>query len=472
MRITKSFFSILSILLVSLLLTVTLHAQMTEVFAKEIKPNPVHDTRKRVWPYPNRKNISKVYVLEFDPVLSNGKTVSQYLHEKQGLPLYDQQITDAINFFKKASRGKLQYKVVERKTEKYWPVKIDGFQYDEKSYLSVITQQIPHHEPDFADYYQFLNDEKLDICGKLNRGEIDEVWLFGGPWFGFYESAMASHEGEPGFWVNGPTFDKTDCQKLLPVGIPGAHTFGHRMESIMTFVYGSWQQNRTDHTWDEFGLERAHSPNYSAFGCGSVHFAPNARTDADDYDFDIKEYVNSYCDSFLRSTHRLYTTTARTKRINCDAWGCTREGYELWWWQHIPRFPGRGTDTKLNNWWTYFADPNMVYPQKPGRFMKLFAQMPEDGPATFNFQYTEEGLRYKIDVSTTPDMSHDVYVNFTQSAINPAIETNPQKWDKYSCGRDLYWRITAYDGTQSPITKTTVSCTNSLHTTKHRSATR
>jgi hypothetical protein len=33
------------------------------------------------------------------------------------------------------------------------------------------------------------------------RGEIDEIWLFGGPYFGFYESRMA---GPGAFWCNAP----------------------------------------------------------------------------------------------------------------------------------------------------------------------------------------------------------------------------------------------------------------------------
>jgi len=403
------------------------------------------------------KNQSRVYVLKFDPILSEGRSVSQYLHDELGYKLYETQIKEAKQFFLEASKKKLKYKVVASKTLRYWPVKTDGFQYTEQEYLDVIHGNSQHHEPDFADYYQFLNDEKLDVCGKLNRNEIDEVWLFGGPWFGFYESTMASHPGGPGFWVNGPTFYETNCKKLLPVGIPGAHTFGHRFESTMQFVYGSWEQNNNSHRWNQFGLEKAHSPSFSTFGCGSVHYAPNALNNNDDYDFNLTNYVSSNCNSFMINPNTRQPIPA-PELINCEEWGCTTSGYEMWWWKHIPNYSNRGYDTKLNNWWTYFIDPNKAYPEKPGKFSNLSATFPYEGDAQFNFKYSQEGLRYTIDVSTLPDMSYDVYVNFAQSGVNPIIETNPKKWDKYSCGRDLYWRVKAFDNTTSPIIKSTVTC--------------
>lgn len=396
----------------------------------------------------------KALVLIFDPMLDNGMTVSEYLASTGERLPYDQQIEEGIDFFIAASRNRLQYEVVETIELNHFPVKEDGFQYDSESYFAVINQQTPPHMPDIADYYAFLNDPALDICGKFNRGEIDELWLFGGPWFGFYESAMASYPGGPGFWVNGPTLHETACEGLLPIGIPGAHTFGHRMESTMTYVYGIWEQNSMAHNWNRFGLEGAHSPDFNRFGCGSVHYAPNATTPDHDYDFGLTNYVYSYCHDFSNYPN-LSNPGSVARLINCEEWGCTTAGYEMWWWQNLPHFIGRGPDTKLNDWWQYLVLPSSALPTN-GVFSNLSAQMPENGPATFRFNYSGEGGEYKIHVSTFPDMSEDVFVNFAYGKVNPIIKMDPRIWDKYSCGRTLYWRITSGSGVESPIIATQV----------------
>lgn len=302
----------------------------------------------------------KVYVLKFEPIMSNGQTLTQYM----GWRPYGEYVQEAIDWFKGASDNRVNFSVAFEKEVNGWPTKEDGFIYDEQSYLDVISGRIEPHRPDTANYYEFLNNQDYDICGKLNRGEIDELWLMGRSWFGFWESAMASSpNGPPGFWVNGPTYRETACNKLLPVGLPGGHTFGHRAEATMTYVYGGWEENRMAHNWDRFGLVRALSPDFSVFGCGSVHYSHNSRTLEDDYDFDIRDEVPTYCDIFYN-----YPSIPQTEEdlrgvaqpIGCAAWGCTANGYEQWWWKHLPKYKGVGPDGKLNDWWQYIFDPNIA----------------------------------------------------------------------------------------------------------------
>lgn len=80
--------------------------------------------------------------------------------------------------------------------------------------------------------------------------------------------------------------------------------------------------------------------------------------------------------------------------------------------------------------------------------------------ATFTFNYTGTTSKYIVDVSTLADMSYDVYLSFVEGAASPLQVSNPQtKWDKYSCGRTLYWRVYNADrSVQSPIQTTTVTC--------------
>lgn len=94
-----------------------------------------------------------------------------------------------------------------------------------------------------------------------------------------------------------------------------------------------------------------------------------------------------------------------------------------------------------------------------GGFLSLSADMPIEGPARFNFGYLGWASSFRVDVSTLPDMSTDVYLDFAVGNTGPLVEADPKKWDAYSCGRVLYWRVTSNRGVQSPIQRTSVVCT-------------
>jgi hypothetical protein len=240
----------------------------------------------------------RVYVVVYDPMMSNGQTLSQYLHWQEHATLTQ----GTIDFFQQASNGWVQYDVVETTViTDAWPAKIDGFRYTEEEYLAVLSGASPAHVPDTVDYAAIVNSPELDICGKVNRGEIDDVWLYGGPSFGYWESTLA---GPGAYWYNSPPVPgPTACNRLIPIMGPSyergldcaVHNFGHRTESTMVKVYGDWQQNRTAHNWDRFGLVKAQSPDYFYSGCGSAHYPPNGTAD---YDYDNSSTVLSNCSDF------------------------------------------------------------------------------------------------------------------------------------------------------------------------------
>jgi hypothetical protein len=399
----------------------------------------------------------KAYVIIFDPYLKtkNGMKLSEYARWKP----YSTQVQEAINFFDEASEGTLKFNVVEtREINDKWLVKEDGFTYTEEQYLNVIENGAEPHRPDIADYYQFLNDTSLDICGKYNRGEIDELWLFAGPWFGFYESAMATKPEYNGFYVNGPTFNKTTCNGLLPVGIPNAHTFGHRLEGTISYVFGGWNMDNNAHRWNWYGFNRLQSPQVSSYGCGSVHYAPNSRTGADEYVFWINDSVNSYCEAYgANPTLSLAELQAQAKPVSCATWGCNVAGYEMWWWKNIPRHVGVGPEGKLNNWWKYTFEPNMLLPNPDITFSEMRAEMPENGPAKFYYKSSSPiPGTIKVHASTDPNMVYDIYWNFAGGNLSPITVADPKKWGKYECGRILYWRLESEHGNKSGINATTV----------------
>ncbi len=83
----------------------------------------------------------------------------------------------------------------------------------------------------------------------------DEIWLFGGSYFGFYESRMI---GKGAYWLNAPPLEMT----IKPVIVMGfnynrglkemIHNYCHRIESIMAHVMESNYIFRTYHDdWRE-----------------------------------------------------------------------------------------------------------------------------------------------------------------------------------------------------------------------------
>jgi hypothetical protein len=403
----------------------------------------------------------KVFVLIFDPIMPDGQKLTVSRNWMNPVTASN----DAVNFFKNVTNNKVTYSIQETHELQMIPKKIDGFTYTPQSYEAVLANPPTAHNPDSADYYEFLNDPTLDICGKLNRNEIDELWMFGGPWFGFSESALAtSPTGPNGFAYNGPTYTQTACNRLIPIMgfnyerqlAEMVHDWGHRTEASMSEVYGSWEENRTLHNWDKFGLVKAQSPSFPFSGCGSAHWPPNA---VSDYDYGNPSSTSSFCDDF-NNYPNLSSLGNNVTNVNCTLWECSQLGYFEWWFRHIPHFAGTAPDGKLNDWWQYIIDPNKAVVQEiDGEFTNLEGNF-NANLASYSLNYSGSTRNYIIDMSTLPDMSSDVYLTFAQNRFLPISVVNPQsKWGKYTCGNTLYWRVyNANKSISSAIQATTIDC--------------
>jgi hypothetical protein len=307
-----------------------------------------------------------VYVIVYDPLLGNGQKLSQYLGWNSHATITQQ----TVDFFKQATNNRMNYVIAQTTiVTSGWPELVDGFKYTEQQYLAVLSNQQPHHEPKEVDYNRIVNSPAFDICGKVNRGEIDEVWIYNGPWFGFYESTLV---GPGAYAFNSPPVGGThNCNRLIPIMGPSpervadeaVHNFGHRGEATMTKVYGSWQQNNTSHNWNKFALVKIQSPSYSYSGCGSIHFPPNGTfQDGDGYDYDNPSDVLSNCDDFANYPN-LSDPLQVAQPVNCSRWGCNQLGYLQYWFGHFPSFTGCGPDNVANDWWKYFSNTGYaVYP--------------------------------------------------------------------------------------------------------------
>ena len=211
-----------------------------------------------------------------------------------------------------------------------------------------------------ADYKKLISDQKL--CEKRNSGEIDEVWVWGGGWLGFYESNLA---GTGAFYMNSGPTTGTACTKILPimglnpeVGLDNAlHSFGHRFEFTMVQVYrsswGTWLYNTPRNNYEKFAVSKSNNLLSGPYGCGETEIPFNVGG-GERYNYSSETAAQSYCDAFLNYPN-LDTTNA--KSVNCQEWGCSQYGYQKWWMTRVPYFSGTAPDGKLNNWWNYFINP-------------------------------------------------------------------------------------------------------------------
>ncbi|OGK21937.1 hypothetical protein A3C23_01160 [Candidatus Roizmanbacteria bacterium RIFCSPHIGHO2_02_FULL_37_13b] len=216
-------------------------------------------------------------------------------------------------------------------------------------------EECSQFKQNFLVNYNQLFD-KYEICQKVNRGEINEVWVATIPWIGMGENDMI---GPNPFSINGLTEIKKECKFNVPTlsidlrtGEGNAvHSYGHRIEATMTHVYGRWKYPELNN-WEKFGLSIKDDLNRSIVGCGSIHYAPNSQNK--EYIYNINDFtVNSYCDDFFTYPN----FQGKSNPVNGLTWKETDLGYYDWWFKHIPRKLGRSPDGKLNNWWVYVTSP-------------------------------------------------------------------------------------------------------------------
>lgn len=308
---------------------------------------------------PSEILIRKVYVIVYDPLLTNGQHLSDYLHWNEHTGLTQ----GTVDFFAQATDSALNHQIVRTTiVTDGWPRKTDGFRYSEAEYLAAIRGEIPFHSPDSVDYNSIVNSPMFDICGQANRGEIDEVWIYNGPGFGFYESTLV---GPNAYWYNSPPVPGPHtCNRLIPIMGPSPErgldcaieNFGHRTEATMTEVYGSWQQNRTSHNWERFALVKSLSPAYFYSGCGNIHYPPNG---VSDYDYGNTSTALSNCDDFANFPN-LGDPSDTAMPVTCSRWGCDHLEYFTFWFSHLPAGAGCGPNEVSNNWWEYFANPALA----------------------------------------------------------------------------------------------------------------
>jgi hypothetical protein len=297
---------------------------------------------------PNPPIPVNVLVVAYDPVIESmgGARLHAALGWQDPKTLTDQLVAD----FAAVSHGAVQFKIVGRVVRDEWPLHVNGRRYTDELYLQETANR--NWTLGDGDYGAIIREN--GVAERVNGGSVDEVWLWGAPGFGWWESAMA---GNGAFWVNGGPITGFDTKAFILMGLnyergmPEAlESFGHRAESILSRVYGSWEAAET-HDWNRFALLDRDLRGRG--GVGNSHNAFNAEPGTD-YNRTSLRLLPTSADDWIRFPDM---TGVRTKK-NCTAWGSDGYGYLKWWYAHMPHVAGL-KDGLLNNWWRYLVNPDL-----------------------------------------------------------------------------------------------------------------
>lgn len=282
----------------------------------------------------------------------------------------DQLAAAYIADVRECSGGLVDYQIAQRVEADALPTKVDGFRYTPQEYIRVAQTHRGAHEPDTADYNTIL--EQFSVLPRVAAGEIDEVWLFGGPYFGFWEATMG---GAGAFFCNGaPLYDTARCARRFVVmgfsyerGVGEMlEDLGHRAEAILARVFGAesflqWTYTRerspatvagvTLNPFERFLCFEQIAPGRS--NVGTVHYAPNSHAD---YEWNNPTPVLSCADDWKQFPN--LPDPPNYRALDAREWGNGDiRAHHQWWLMHVPRAAGV-TNGIANNWWKYFIDVN------------------------------------------------------------------------------------------------------------------
>jgi hypothetical protein len=314
---------------------------------------------QRVAQHDSDTRTMKVIVLNYDPILRQHGSVRL----RQFMKWNDPRLltTNLVRHLREVSRGFADYQIADFINVDAFPVKRDGFRYDEASFLEMWQDRNKAHQPDSVSYAAIF--KQFDLVRRVQREGISEVWLWGAPYFGTDEYAMKIPGDRVFYPTDNPWFyrpyDIPDCGRTVwvmgfnyEVGEDNAlHSYGHRVEGILSLTVGRgvWDHKKNPTSiWNRFTRQAAEFPDDAQVG--NVHGGPNARGG---YDYAQTNAVLSGADDWFNYPH----LTGAKKLVDHQTWGGPQYhlNYMRWWLDHMPKARGV-TDGFYNNWWRYIVD--------------------------------------------------------------------------------------------------------------------
>lgn len=323
---------------------------------------------------------SKVIVIIYDPVLHSrgGVRLTEYLNAN--CPVQYSRIL--ANVIRDASWGYINYNIVDIITVDGFTKKVDGFRYDEHTFLAAREKQ--EWQPAITSYRSVI--EENNLMERIQREKIREIWLWGSsgmhwdefamripnryarfaptdnPWF--YRPYDIPEEIGHTFWVMGFNYE---------VGADNmVHSYVHRIESMAALAYGQgiWDTHARRDPWNVFSwLEMDHPGTPSMVG--NCHVPPNGQSG---YDYNNRRRVLSWADNWSRFPD----LRGEPREVSSEEWHFNHHGYMAWILGRIPKFPGY-TEHGYNNWWVHIANTDEDLPDYRMQDLTRF-RLPEDFP--------------------------------------------------------------------------------------------
>ena len=328
----------------------SIFASFRSLFGRPAPPAPPPPARDDLVPpaVPVRR---LVLLVAYNPLINAG--TGQKLFDIMGWRTPESLCAGFMADLMETSAGLAGFQVVESaEINDILPFK-DGFRYEPAALMDVLQRRASPHRAEQVDYAELL--ARLDALRRVAGGDFDEVWVFGYPHAGFYESIMA---GAGAFFCNSTPLTGTDAcpRRFIVMGFSVERgvgemleSFGHRCESILKQVYAG--QPAEANYFARFTRYEQTAPGMAEVG--NVHFAPNSEKD---YDWGNPRFVSSHCDDWLGFPN----LAGSARQVNCSEWGDGEiRQHHVWWLRHFPHAAGQMNGI-ANNWWRYVMDPNQV----------------------------------------------------------------------------------------------------------------
>lgn len=329
------------------------------------------------------QRTSNVLVLIYNPQLQSGKDVRSYLAAPDARALS----AELAERLRGASGGLLNYRIVEARELSAWPPQRAGtMPLNEQTFLGgVYDNAYVNYAVDNgaegalnADYGAIFEDQKL--CEAVRAQNISEIWLWG------------AHSGEVNFGFE--FFSYRLAGDALPATATDADRalYAHRRRNIpdcgrTLLLLGAQYSEGLDATakahrsynfrvaelldlalrtqgtdpaqgqaaWQAFSQYEL-GPGDGA-QVGTPVFPPNAGVGSGSgavaWDYSNVSPVISGADRWFGYPE----LSGDDHELDCTAWGCSNEGYQIWYSQHLPRNSGAAPGGSCANWWKYVADP-------------------------------------------------------------------------------------------------------------------
>ncbi|MEN9796897.1 MAG: hypothetical protein RL653_593 [Pseudomonadota bacterium] len=297
----------------------------------------------------------RILVLIYDPLVPADGGTARLSSTQPGWTQPGTLVQQLVDWWNAAGAGTYTFAVADTVVVDTFPVKTDGFAYSPAGYLGTLSGQQAAHSPDSADVAALLNAS--NACARANAGWVNEVWLLGGPWFGFDNMAVAGPQ--PGWLAGFPYVQGTGCNGVLPVMgfsyerglLEALKNFDVRVGTSLEYAHGGRSESIRS-PWDLFTLKDP-SFRYGFKGCGQVNEPPNGGVDQ----FDSTTTVQSICEDFAIHPSLAEVAAPVKKPLSCSAWQCTEHGYRKWWWAQARKGTGVDAFGRSANWLALGLDP-------------------------------------------------------------------------------------------------------------------